>query len=511
MDIIEANSTLIGMLSNVKNGYFFLNFSMLPTTKAGKYLANINVYEKDFESQIINNGLTSLSIDIKQVPTTLEIVFESQEINPGTNLKVKTILHDQTGEKISSSAVITIKNEQDEILEEAEKQTDDFLEFSTLSNQAPVEWKVVAVSGDLTSESKFKIKIKEEIKIDVINSSLVVTNTGNVPYNKTIIIKIGNETRKMNVSLGVEELKKYVMTAPKGEYEVEIITPEGDRFTGMTVLAGSSVNVKEYSKVDTFIRHPSVWIFMIILLGFVAFIFFRKVYKRNFFAYIPKIPKPFRKKPKQEVSEIQIPFVERRGGEKAELSLSIKGEKQNASIVCLKIKNFEKLKKQGIKDTLEKIKEIAKEKKAVIYESQDTLSFILAPIKTKTFDNEKTALDIAWEIKNTLISHNKLYKEKMDFGIGINYGSIIAKQEETFKFMTLGTFMSFAKKMSSLSGEEIFLSEEINRKILSSVKTEKKNISGTIVYTIKGMKDNEEYKKFISGFLKRIDSEQTKF
>ena len=503
------SSENINQLETINNGFFSINISLPDDIQAGTYIVKLTAYEKNLE-EITNNGLFNYNILIKQVPTNLEIAFENQEIEPGTNLRVKAILHDQTGEKIEANAIITIKNKNDKILEQLEKQTDEFLEFPIEYNEEPAEWTVVAVSGTLTNEATFKIKEKEDIRIELINKTVIITNTGNVYYNKTLLIKIGNDSSNIDVGLEVDETQKYVLTAPEGEYNIEIITDKGNKITGMAALTGKSIDVKKASGgVATIVRYSS-WIFIIMVLGFVTFMIFKKGYRRSFFGYIQS-----KKKERDKLTPIKKNSMIN-SKNKAELSLSIKGDKQSASVVCLKIKNFKDIesKKGNANETLQKIVDMAEKNKAVTYESQNNLFFILAPIKTKTFKNEKNAIKIAQEIDEILTEHNKLFKQKIEFGISINYGTIIAKAQtslqtkEPLKFMSMGTLITTAKKISSLSNNEILLSEKMNDRLKSDVKTEKQNKEKISVYKIIEMKNKEEHKKFIRNFLNRIEGKK---
>lgn len=504
----------IEILNTVNLGYFFINFSLPPETKAGEYLVTLNVYEKNSEGEITNNGVTDFNILISQIPTSLEIVFDPIEISsgenpgvePGTDLKVKAVLHDQTGEKIESISIITIKDKDNAILQQIEKPTDEFLEFPVPYNQLPEEWSVFAVSNKLTSEMNFEIKEKEDVKIELINKTITISNTGNVFYNKSVLVKIGNNSVNIDVNLEIDESQKYSLSAPDGEYQVEIITDGGGKFTGMATLTGKAVDVKKVSKgVLTLAKHPFAWIFMIIILGFVAFTIFKKGYKRSFFGYISSKKKQKNKEtPLKKNSLINAK-------NKSEISLSIKGDKQNVSAVCLKIKNLKEIesKKSNAEETLQKIVDFAEENKSFVYENQENFLFMFAPIKTRTFSNEKTAIKVSQKIKEILTEHNKLSKQKIEFGISLNYGTIIAKQEkDILKFMSLGTLVTLAKKIASISMKEILLSEKINDKLKSSVKSEKQNKQGTIFYRIKEIKDTEGNKKFIRNFLDRIEGKK---
>ncbi len=497
----------IEILDTVNLGYFFINFSLPKETKAGPYTVRLDVYEKEegAKGNITNKGFLDYNILVTQVPTSLEIAFESPEVEPGANLKAKAILRDQTGEKIDSRAVIKIKDKEGNILKQEEKKTEEFMEFAIPYNEPPAEWKVVAVSGELTSEAAFSIKEKEKIKTELINKTLIITNIGNIPYSKIIVVKIGNETRELNISLDVDETRKYTLKAPDGEYKIEVIENGKSIGTGMAVLTGKKVDVKEASGAVSLMRYPIVWIFITSVLGFVFFMILRKGYKRSFFGYI-RTRKKERKKTNSNIKK--EPIINSKN--MAEFSLSLKGERQDASIVCLKIKNKKEIESntEGVKETMKKIAEIAEKNKAFVYENQDNFFFILAPVSTRTFKNEKTAVKIAQEIKRVLSEHNRIFKQKVDFGISLNYGEIVAKSDvksNVLKFMSVGGAIIKSKKIASLSEGEIYLSGKIKDRLISDVKTEKHEINGVEFYTIKDIRDREHHRKFINDFINRLE------
>jgi len=183
----------------------------------------------------------------------------------------------------------------------------------------------------------------------------MVTNIGNVPYNQIATVKIANETEIINITLDIDESKKYLLTAPDGEYKIEVLTQEGESITGMAVLIGKAIDIKEASEgVMRIIRHPISWLFILLVLGLMAYLVFKKGYKRAFFGYITRRKKenPAKVLPLDNISSIKSKSV-------AELSLSIKGDKQDASIVCINIKNLKETKKKGnVQETLQKISDI---------------------------------------------------------------------------------------------------------------------------------------------------------
>jgi hypothetical protein len=481
----------------VTNGFFSIEIDIPKDMKAGKHLVKIDVYEKNSLDEVINKGFVNQNLRINQIPTSLEIFFEERDVTPGTNLKVKTILHDQTGEKIESGSMITIKNNENTILEQRDIKTDEFFEMPIKKNEAPATWKIFAMSNRLSAENTFKIKENPEIKVEILNKTIEVTNVGNVVYSDILLVKIGEESRNLNITLNLGETKKYLLTAPDGEYLVETMGVSSN-----VLLTGDAINVREAGEgVIRIIRKPLSWIFMLMILGFMALIIFKKGYKKSFFGYIHSKKKKIEKPVPQEKNSLI------NSKNKVNVSLSIKGDKQNASLICLKIKNLQNVEKEGIKEAMKKLSEKAESEKALIYENQENLFFMFAPAKTRTFKNEIIAIKFAEEIKKVLEEHNRMKREKIEFGLSLNEGSIVINKENTL-FMSLGNLVTIAKKISSISKGEVLLSERMKEKLITDIKTEKQMVGDFPVYKITEIKNREENKKFLDSFVKRQREER---
>ena len=109
------------------------------------------------------------------------------------------------------------------------------------------------------------------------------------------------------------------------------------------------------------IKHPFVWVFIIIILALFILIILRGVYKKNFIGYVRS-----RIGEKDRILPLRKKTLFKTNNE-AELSLSIKGDKQDASLVCLKLKNIKDIISKGgenARETIQKIISIAEENKA---------------------------------------------------------------------------------------------------------------------------------------------------
>ena len=509
LQLLDGNTTILSKSETISNGFFMINTTLPSGIKAGAYLIRLNADEKDPESgSITNTGTANVNINIKQIPSNLEIVFENSEIEPGTSVKIKTILHDQTGVSIPSSSFVTIKNGNNVIIEQSDKPTDEFYEFQIKYNEKPSSWAVVAISNRLEAISNFTIKEKEAIETSIINKTIVVKNVGNVLYNKTILINLGNISLNINVSLLVDEEKKYALSAPTGEYNVEVKTAEGSSITGMVSLTGREISVREsFGGFQEAMRHPSIWITLILILGFVAFLIFKKVRKKSFFGSI--FPRREKKQGQARILNITEESINAPKNNKAELSLSIKGDKQDASVVCVRIKNLREMKaREDVRNTLQKIKEMANEQKAVEYESQDMIFFLLVPLRTKTFRNEEAVIQIGQATKEILLDHNRLFKNKVDFGISLHHGDVIAKQEATLKFMSIGTLTTISKRIALLANEDILMSDKMNERVQRFAKTQRQVIDDFPVYSIRELKQRDQYKQFLNNFVHKMEEDK---
>ena len=178
-------------------------------------------------------------------------------------------------------------------------------------------------------------------------------------------------------------------------------------------------------------------------------------------------------------------------------------------MITLKAKNMASIKNMrggegSAGEILKKAVDIAESHKAATYEDNDNLFFIFAPARTKTFKNEEAALRVSQRIKEILDEHNRLFKQKIDFGISLNYGTIIGKQEpDSFKFMGMGNLMAQSKKIASIADNDVLMGERITDKLRNVVKTEKHRKDNMDVYAIKEIKKYEEHQKFLRKFIER--------
>lgn len=482
---------------DVVDGIFVAEFLIPKDYKAGLHKVELYAYEKNKFDEITNNGKKESSILVSQVPTNLEISLDNNEIIPGNPIVGKILLRDQTGEKMNSYAYVAIKDSSGEMIEKIEVKTDEFFEYPTEYFEAPGNWEIASYSEELINRINLKILENREISVDIVNQTVFIKNVGNVFYNDTVLVEIGDEIVDIPVAIDVLGFQKYSLSAPRGQYVVRVGNIEK-----MVSLTGNAIRVEKISDNNFDFVRLIAWTFMTIVLGFVALTFFKKGYQKTFFGRITgkKAKKPL------ELKELPGPKPLSESKIKAELSLSITGTKQNSPVGCLFLKNYEELQsgQGGVNETINQIASMIENKKGVVYENKGNLFFMIPPVRTKTFKNELPLLELSQDIQKLLNEHNKKFKQKIDFGIGLNFGTIVTNENlGKFKFMSMGSLMTDTKKLANKSSEHILFTDKFKARLPENAKTEKVSVDGIDSYRLVEMKIKSDNSAFINNFLKK--------
>ena len=515
LSVINEEGVSIYQVSSVlTNGSFLFNFSLPSGTAAGQYLVSLNAYEMDSSGVEINTGSTGFNMLIDQVPTSLNLVPQNsaQSIAPGQGYSLEAILYDQTGQEINSLVNFTI-NKSDGIMSQ-QANTDQFINIPVSYDDPPNTWAVIANSEGLSAQLSFQVLENKNVTIDLLGRTVLVTNVGNVPYNDPISVNLGNQSLVFNVSLGVGQSHKYVLSAPDGNYSIEISSLGSDLYNGNLLLTGNAIGVQQAPMGASFIQYPLVWIVLLIILAVLVFFLIKRLSKKKFMKKVD-LNKSFRLRDgivisngKDEISS-RGRFVNSRNV--AELSLSLQGTKHGSTIVCLGIRNFSEIRsgKGGISETMNRIKSIADEFNAAVYENGSNIFLIFSPLRTKSQNNDFAAIQSAEQVQKVLQDHNRLLKQKIDFGISVHYGMIVAKLGVSgMKFMTLGNVISTAKKLAAVSNGEVFLSKEVRDRIATDVKTEMHSSGDLSYYTLLEIRNREKNQKFIKDFMNKMEREE---
>jgi len=504
----EINLEKINFTSSgiVEKGNFNTSIALPEVIAAGDYLISIKAYEKE-NGEITNIGETGLSINVKQTPQKVDIALNIQSIKPGNNLDFKISLYDQSGNTIEGSASFSIEDLKGNSLAKALTDTKKEESFYIEKNLFSGNYKIKAYSSGMYGERQFYVEENEEVEFKILNNILNVKNIGNVKYDKAIQVKIGSVVEIISTELEIGEEKEFVIAAPDGDYDIEVTDGSTSVSDKGISLTGNAINIKG-AGMGFFSRNKMMaWIFLIFVMGMFVFVALRKVVRKKFVLSQPYGTGKTAGRGVIKLGKEGEYILERYSEVKeAEHSLVLKGQKQDAALICLKIKNeLSKEAKENLNNTLEKIYK----NKGTLYRSGEYNMAIFSPLLTRTFKNYTPAVKTALEITKALQEYNSRARNKIDFGISVHSGAIINRIEENkLKFTSLGNILTLSKKIAELSENEVLLSKEIHTKTISEIRAEKIEKQGFELFVIKRVTDTEKNEKFIHDFLGRQEEEK---
>jgi len=506
---VEASFNGVSASDIVKNGEFNLKLSTSQTMHAGTYPLLVKVYDKDEKRNIMNSGETILDKGLTQKPNKIEIAISNQNIAPSENLSYIINLYDFAGDLMNKEVAIIIKDSINNSVYSESLIANQNLVFSLPKSFAPGKATITAQKGEISGYKDFYVSELKKISVETKNETLIITNDGNVDYDNEFEIVIGNDSFKKQVFIPVGESKLFVLSAPTGNYQLDVKDNSGSVYNNNISLTGKAVDAKEIrDNVNLFFRYPLVWAFILFIVFFAIILTYKNSPSHTSYSYPAeiKIKKPgkiilsskvLRMQPRSEELNLTSGKIK-----KAEQVLVTTGHKQESVIVYFKIKN--KLSKVA-EQNLVKILESASKFNGIPYRDGYSYGLIFSPLVTKSFKNEKDAVNAAIAIDSELKEANRKFKDKIEYGIGINSGEVINKVEGVvLQFTNIGKTIPTVKKIAEISNKEVLISENVHRKT-EEVKVDKAspNNSEITYFKINRVIDSEYHKKFIDGFLRR--------
>lgn len=456
----------------VSNGSFNLSL-ILPDDYSGEQIVNSRVYEKNVRNEVTNEGDSESIIEIRAKLSQIRINLNSNSINPGDSVDYTIELVDQGGNVMSGDVAVTIFKPNGLAFLEEIKSSGTQSTIQTFSNSSAGYWKIEAALGNTTETKLFYVEEKRELTFSLLNETLLVTNVGNVIFEGPIEIFIGSENEIIQVKLGVGENKKYKLSAPEGDYQV--VAKEGDKEVnfGAISLTGRVVDIGEVGEgISGAVKNNWIaWIFIVAILGVLALMFF---YRKGL---SDALQAKFTRTPKNEDGIVS------------------NGARFEAGVVLLNTaENLDSYSLAAVEQAVEKAKEYGA---GVNYDGAHRI-MLFTPLLTKKKDNIETALKAANEMENVLKDYNRKHSHQVKYGIGVNFGHIIAENKAgKMRFVSVGNVISLAKRMSAQAKEEILVSDAFHRRTLNIGKFEKKDD----YWKVSSVADRGQHEKFIKGFL----------
>jgi len=518
----------------VAGGLFEINFSTLSTMPAGTYPLVVSVYDVDGNGNVLNRGEDRADLIVNQEPAWMEIAIDKQIILPDDELKIIPFLYDRANYLFGNNEILLkIEDSSGNIVFEKLTGSGNETSYTLPSNYSVGYSKITAEVGNITAKKIFDVGEYPKISIETINDKLIITNVGNVRYDKIVEIGVGSETILERVKLEKRESEIYELFAPEGNYKIKVSDEYGSLIynTDGVMLTGNALGIsEEKSGLDIFVRYPLIWLLIIVILAGIGYVLYKNNKKKKEFSFPVHDNKKKHIKQK-ESEEDSLLGTEKKENKKnlsdvvsgmfkkgntikpgvvsmAEHVLVLSGTKQASALVVIKIKND--LSKFA-QESLGKMFSKAYEKKGAVSQIDDGFLILFSPAISKSFKNSENAIKFALEIEKELKDYNRKFKNKIEYGISVHEGDMISKIEKNkLKYTSVGSTINMAKKIADVSNEELLISKTAHDKTRSVFKAEPtktglKDAKGKDVelFKIKRIVDNEKSKQFVQDFLRK--------
>lgn len=281
------SSSKEAVYGRISRGEFSVDYIVKKDTPSGDYRIDVLAFETTGIEKT-SEGVAVASLQVYQALKNIDIALDTQNIDPGNKISFKPILNDQSDNPMYGDVAIEIKDENQNSIFERIVKSGDTVEYTVPSNTTSGYYEIDASTDSASKVKKFYVAEKQLVAFELVNGTLIVTNIGNVPYNKSIQIDINGKTlvQKIN-SLMPGEKKEYKL---KGEQESNSIKVSD----GVSELQMDNVILpvaKESSITGAFVgisqltNTPIIWIIILVILAAIILFFFRDVFKKKSVAY----------------------------------------------------------------------------------------------------------------------------------------------------------------------------------------------------------------------------------
>lgn len=202
---------------------------------------------------------------------------------PGDDVSFKIILYDDNNQIINQEISYKVQNYYSDIFKEGIAQSGELISFRLPQDTEQKPWKITAMYQDKEISRLFNVGELKKADIKLEGDTIIITNLGNVPYEKNILIYIGENYQTASVYLEVGQTKKIRLTAPEGNYDIKVI--EGDssqaiEFKGVS-LSGNVVGVQSVVGEGAFNRNIIVWVFLVSVITIFIIISILRIAKKT--------------------------------------------------------------------------------------------------------------------------------------------------------------------------------------------------------------------------------------
>ncbi len=528
--------------SIVSNGLFNLTLSLPQDVKSGDHNFSIEIHNTDYNSRKINSGVYEDTFSVNQILKNIKIQIPEDNVIPGSEFVFRVNAYDQARDLIKKDVSLVVNKPKGipfikKVIKSGEDQK---LEFAL--DDISGYWSIEANVEGVSERKLFYLLEVNNLQSSLINDTLIVTNIGNSIYSGPFEITIGSFVEVKHLNLKPGETQKFNLKAPDGDYSISILENEGIKNLGSVFLTGNAVKVTDFKEdvIYTFTNPWIWWLGVILLVLIIVLVQIKLRMQKN----QPKIPlasnnmlsnlnlkasksdfvvgsnlpekSNFSSNNSSGSNKFDVSWLNRSkpvsstfnsgisgltsSTQSYKVSPSVlfgnenKGIRERAVAIALYVSSNS----AAANETMSRSLHIAQEVGAKVYVDGEYKIILLSPRLTHTSDNEVSAINVARRIQASFLEHMRMYNDGVVFGLGVSDGEIISEIENgKFHFTSTGNLISYSKRLAHVSNSKLLVSDNIRKKVMSTVKVEKAPYQGVWeVVKVTDRSSNEFIKRF---------------
>ena len=190
----------------------------------------------------------------------MEISLSQKTFKPNEAVTFRVNIYGASGNIIYNKINITINDAEQIKKIQKTANSKDIIKIDLGEKPKQGQWNILAEYKDCKATESFFIEAREDLSFSIEDGTLIIENTGNVPIDKKIQIIIGDTAGEpKNLKLDIGQQEKYRLIAPKGKYDIKIISDKEVIFSKSKILLtnnGFTGNVIGAVSEETLNRNP---------------------------------------------------------------------------------------------------------------------------------------------------------------------------------------------------------------------------------------------------------------
>lgn len=483
---IRSSALGISLEEKITNGSFTARVVLPGRARTGTYTLSFTGADGSLDALDSNQGTFAHTFQLLPVLTSLDVALSASSLFPGTTLSFTPRAFDQGGDPYTTPVHVTLRASDHHTNEEQTVPAGQAHSFALASTSAPGTWYIQARAGETTVERTFDVVAHMNASFVLTNTTLIVTNTGNVPYTKAVSLSIGDTRETKQLSLPVGGSKQFQLSAPDGTYTIS--ANDGERtFAQQSFLTGNAISITDSEGQRLLSRVSIGWVLLLLVLAGIVIYYYRRVAKQDYYGHTPSASTP--------TNVRTLSSLPTKPGNHQRID---SGVRRPIPLIALKMRSHPST-SSNYEGIVNRALDHAKGAGGEVRENTGYW-LVFFPQAEAEDAGVLRAVKVAEQMHHIFEEYNQHKSPHISYGLAVHFDELIIEQQP-FRYTSIGNTLMIVKKLAEYAEQTVFVSDTAHKFIASTTRSEK--IPERNAWKLKSISNRERHNQFIRGFMKR--------